>query len=88
MDINSIAGKLGLAGSKQVIRKAEELRRQADVQFDSSVIGIVGTLSRFRSPLCPSSKSASILTYPWLSFSLFQGEVCKAIICLEIAATR
>ncbi|CAA6659768.1 unnamed protein product [Spirodela intermedia] len=54
MDINSIAGKLGLVGSKQVIRKAEELRRQADVQFDSSVMGIV----------------------------------CKAIICLEIAATR
>ncbi|MQM21441.1 hypothetical protein Taro_054480 [Colocasia esculenta] len=56
MDISGIAGKLGLAGSKQVVRKAEELRRQADVQFDSSIMGI--------------------------------GEVCKGIICLEIAATR
>uniref|UniRef100_A0A1D1YKP5 Origin of replication complex subunit 6 n=1 Tax=Anthurium amnicola TaxID=1678845 RepID=A0A1D1YKP5_9ARAE len=56
MDISGIAGKLDLAGSKQLVRKAEELRRQADVQFDSSIMGI--------------------------------GEVCKAIICLEIAATR
>lgn len=56
MDISGIAAKLGLPGSKPLIRKAEELRRLSDVQFDSSVIGV--------------------------------GEVLKAIICLEIAASR
>ncbi|XP_020104291.1 origin of replication complex subunit 6 isoform X2 [Ananas comosus] len=56
MDISSIAAKLGLSTSKPLIRKAEELRRLSDVQFDSSIIGV--------------------------------GEVCKAIICLEIAASR
>ncbi|KAK9116749.1 hypothetical protein Sjap_015696 [Stephania japonica] len=56
MDLSDIARKLGLSDSKLVIRKAEELRRLSDVQFDSSVIGV--------------------------------GEVCKAVICLEIAATR
>ncbi|KAF5939085.1 hypothetical protein HYC85_023344 [Camellia sinensis] len=56
MDITDIANKLGLSDSKHVIRKAAELRRLSDIQFDSSVIGI--------------------------------GEICKAIICLEIAATR
>ncbi|KAF5739244.1 origin of replication complex subunit 6 [Tripterygium wilfordii] len=55
MDVADIARKLGVAESKQVIRKAAELRRLCDVQFDSSIIGV--------------------------------GEVCKAIICLEIAAT-
>ncbi|CAH9091897.1 unnamed protein product [Cuscuta europaea] len=49
------AKKLGLSENKMLIRKAAELRRQADIQFDSSVIGV--------------------------------GEVCKAIICLEIAAS-
>ncbi|XP_028091654.1 origin of replication complex subunit 6-like [Camellia sinensis] len=56
MDITDIANKLGLSDSKHVIRKAAELRRLSDIQFDSSVIGI--------------------------------GEICKAIICIEIAATR
>ncbi|EEF39914.1 Origin recognition complex subunit, putative [Ricinus communis] len=56
MDLSEIAKKLGLSESKHIVRKAAELRRLCDVQFDSSVIGI--------------------------------GEVCKAIICLEIAATR
>ncbi|KAL0336354.1 UNVERIFIED_CONTAM: Origin of replication complex subunit [Sesamum radiatum] len=56
MDMSEIAKKLGLSESKQLIRKAAELRRLADIQFDSSVIGV--------------------------------GEICKAIICLEIAASR
>ncbi|XP_073315875.1 origin of replication complex subunit 6-like [Primulina huaijiensis] len=56
MDMSDIARKLGLSESKQLIRKAAELRRLADIQFDSSIIGV--------------------------------GEVCKAIICLEIAASR
>ncbi|KAJ3673362.1 hypothetical protein LUZ60_006736 [Juncus effusus] len=57
MDMRGIAAKLGMdASNKMLIRKAEELRRLCDVQFDSSIIGV--------------------------------GEVCKAIICLEIAATK
>ncbi|KAG8366337.1 hypothetical protein BUALT_Bualt17G0069400 [Buddleja alternifolia] len=56
MDMSEIARKLGFSESKHLIRKAAELRRQADIQFDSSVIGV--------------------------------GEICKAIICLEIAASR
>ncbi|GER49511.1 origin recognition complex subunit 6 [Striga asiatica] len=56
MDMSEIAKKLGLSESKHLIRKAAELRRLADIQFDSSVIGV--------------------------------GEVCKAVICLEIAASR
>ncbi|WCJ21275.1 Origin of replication complex subunit 6 [Euphorbia peplus] len=56
MDLSEIAKKLGLSQSKHLLRKAAELRRLCDVQFDSSIIGV--------------------------------GEVCKAIICLEIAATR
>lgn len=56
MDISDIAKKLGLSDSKHIIRKAAELRRLCDIQFDSSVIGV--------------------------------GEICKAIICLEIAASR
>ncbi|KAK4429985.1 Origin of replication complex subunit [Sesamum alatum] len=56
MDMSDIAKKLGLSESKQLMRKAAELRRLADIQFDSSVIGV--------------------------------GEICKAIICLEIAASR
>lgn len=55
MNIGEIAKKLGLSESKHLVRKAAELRRLADVQFDSSIIGV--------------------------------GEICKAIICLEIAAT-
>ncbi|OMO82459.1 Origin recognition complex, subunit 6 [Corchorus olitorius] len=56
MDLSDIARKLGLSEQKLLVRKAAELRRLIDVQFDSSIIGV--------------------------------GEVCKAIICLEIAATR
>ncbi|GER41422.1 origin recognition complex subunit 6 [Striga asiatica] len=56
MDMSGIANKLGLSGSKHLIRKAAELRRLADIQFDSSIIGV--------------------------------GEICKAVICLEIAASR
>ncbi|KAJ4846376.1 Origin of replication complex subunit 6 [Turnera subulata] len=56
MDLSDLANKLGLSESKHLLRKAAELRRLCDVQFDSSVIGV--------------------------------GEVCKAVICLEIAATR
>ncbi|XP_016479084.1 origin of replication complex subunit 6-like [Nicotiana tabacum] len=56
MDLSDIARKLGLSETKHIVRKAAELRRLADVQFDSSVIGV--------------------------------GEICKAIICLEIAASR
>ncbi|KAL6350702.1 hypothetical protein AAG906_028159 [Vitis piasezkii] len=61
MDISDIAKKLGLSDSKHIIRKAAELRRLCDIQFDSSVIGV--------------------------KFSHFLGEICKAIICLEIAAS-
>ncbi|CAM0948882.1 unnamed protein product [Alopecurus aequalis] len=56
MDMSAIAARLGLSGSRPVVRKAAELRRLCDITFDSSVLGI--------------------------------GEVCKAIICLEIAATK
>ncbi|KAE9605519.1 hypothetical protein Lal_00025432 [Lupinus albus] len=56
MDLPQIAKKLGLSDSKLVIRKAAELRRLSDLQFDCSAIGV--------------------------------GEVAKAVICLEIAATR
>ncbi|CAL9208983.1 unnamed protein product, partial [Musa hybrid cultivar] len=56
MDFSTIASRLGLAGSKPLIRKAEELRRFSDVQFNSSIIGV--------------------------------GEIAKAIICLELAASR
>ncbi|KAL6547115.1 Origin of replication complex subunit 6 [Orobanche minor] len=56
MDMSEIAKKLGLSESKYLIRKAAELRRLADIQFDSSIIGV--------------------------------GEICKAVICLEIAASR
>ncbi|CAI0448092.1 unnamed protein product [Linum tenue] len=56
MDISEIAKRLGLSDSKQLVRKAAEIRRLCDVQFDSSVIGV--------------------------------GEVSKAVMCLEIAATR
>ncbi|RAL48427.1 unnamed protein product [Cuscuta campestris] len=50
------AKKLGLSENKLLIRRAAELRRRADILFDSSIIGV--------------------------------GEVCKAIICLEIAASE
>ncbi|KAL1187757.1 Origin of replication complex subunit 6 [Cardamine amara subsp. amara] len=56
MDITNIAKKLGLSDNNLLIRKAAEIRRLCDVQFDSSIIGI--------------------------------GEICKAVMCLEIAASR
>ncbi|CAH2033852.1 unnamed protein product [Thlaspi arvense] len=56
MDISDIAKKLDLANSKLLVRKAAEIRRLCDAQFDSSIIGV--------------------------------GEICKAVICLEIAASR
>ncbi|KAG6484219.1 hypothetical protein ZIOFF_061014 [Zingiber officinale] len=56
MDFSAIASRLRLSGSKTLIRKAKELRRLSDVQFDSSITGV--------------------------------GEVAKAIICLELAASR
>lgn len=56
MDMAEVARKLGLSESKHLVRKAAEIRRLADLQFDCSVIGV--------------------------------GEICKAVICLEIAASR
>lgn len=44
MDISEIAKKLGFSDSKRLIRKAAELRRLCDVQFDSSIIGVVSSL--------------------------------------------
>ncbi|KAI3816689.1 hypothetical protein L1987_16392 [Smallanthus sonchifolius] len=40
MDLSEYARKLGLSESKQVVRKAAELRRVSDLQFDSSSAGI------------------------------------------------
>ncbi|KAL2559540.1 Origin of replication complex subunit 6 [Forsythia ovata] len=40
MDMSEIAKKFGLSESKQLIRKASELRRLADIQFNSSIIGV------------------------------------------------
>ncbi|CAN6675941.1 unnamed protein product [Malus baccata var. baccata] len=54
MDLSDIARKLDLYDSKHVIQRAAELRRLCNIQFDSSIIGVV----------------------------------CKAVVCLEIAATR
>ncbi|KAH0864446.1 hypothetical protein HID58_081657 [Brassica napus] len=56
MDISNIARKLDLSDNNFVVRKAAEIRRLCDAQFDSSIIGV--------------------------------GEICKAVICLEIAASR
>ncbi|TVU37739.1 hypothetical protein EJB05_11072, partial [Eragrostis curvula] len=67
MDMSAIAARLGLSGSRPVVRKAAELRRLCDINFDSSVLGIVSAPDR----------------PPFLA-----GEVCKAIICLEIAASK
>ncbi|CAJ1932096.1 unnamed protein product [Sphenostylis stenocarpa] len=40
MDVSELAKKLGLSNSKLIVRKASELRRLCDVQFNSSVIGV------------------------------------------------
>jgi hypothetical protein len=47
MDLSDIAKKLGLSEPKHLIRKAGELRRLCDVQFDSSIIGVVSLTSIF-----------------------------------------
>ncbi|KAL5722740.1 Origin of replication complex subunit 6 [Ranunculus cassubicifolius] len=39
MDISGLAQKMGLS-DKKIVRKAEELRRLSDIQFDSSAIGV------------------------------------------------
>lgn len=41
MDVSEIAKRLGLEKANLAVRKASELRRLCDVQFDSSVIGVV-----------------------------------------------
>ncbi|OEL35905.1 Origin of replication complex subunit 6 [Dichanthelium oligosanthes] len=85
MDMSAIAARLGLSGSRPVVRKAGELRRLCDVNFDSSVLGIVSD------PDCPpSSDLPSFIRHadPSLTLCALQGEVCKAIICLEIAASK
>jgi origin recognition complex subunit 6 len=47
MDLSDIAKKLGLSESKYLTRKAAELRRLCDVQFDSSIIGVVRFIIHF-----------------------------------------
>lgn len=47
MDLSDIAKKLDLSDSKQVVRRAAELRRLCDIQFDSSVIGVVSFFVSF-----------------------------------------
>lgn len=47
MDLSDIAKKLGLSEPKHLIRKAAELRRLSDLQFDSSIIGVVSFTSLF-----------------------------------------
>lgn len=84
MDVSELAKKLGLSDSKLVVRKAAELRRLCEVQFDSSVIGVVSPFS-FPSVLFGSILFDSILK---LFVLRSQGEVAKSIICLEIAAMR
>jgi origin recognition complex subunit 6 len=81
MDMSAIAARLGLSGSRPVVRKAAELRRLCDINFDSSVLCIV---SNPRRPFPPPLLSLS----PFSDAAFAQGEVCKAIICLEIAATK
>jgi hypothetical protein len=66
------------------VRKAAELRRLCDINFDSSVLGIV---SDPRRPF-PLSTSLVLSRAPVSDVGFAQGEVCKAIICLEIAATK
>ncbi|XP_068326988.1 origin of replication complex subunit 6-like [Pyrus communis] len=76
MDLSNIARKLDLDDSKHVIRRAAELCRLCDIQFDSSIIGVISF---------PQNPKISYL----INFDCnLQGEVCKAVICFEIAATR
>ncbi|CAK9183755.1 unnamed protein product [Ilex paraguariensis] len=41
MDLSQLAEKSGLSESKQLIRRATELHLLANIQFDSSIIGVV-----------------------------------------------
>ncbi|WOL11711.1 origin of replication complex subunit 6 [Canna indica] len=83
MDFSAIASRFGLANSKPLIRKAGELRRLSDLKFDSSIIGVVSPSFSCRSMLRLLCSVPSHI----LSFSQ-QGEVAKAIICMELAASR
>ena len=80
MDLSEIAKKLDLFMSKHLIRNADELRRLCDVQFDSSIIGVVSFLFLYI--------SANGFFEAIYVISVFQGEACKDVICLEISATR
>jgi origin recognition complex subunit 6 len=84
MDMSAIAARLGLSGSRPVVRKAAELRRLCDINFDSSVLGIVSDPRRPLPYLLPLDLSCAHVS----DVGFAQGEVCKAIICLEIAATK
>ncbi|XP_062189964.1 LOW QUALITY PROTEIN: origin of replication complex subunit 6-like [Phragmites australis] len=83
MDMSAIAARLGLSGSRPVVRKAAELRRLCDVTFDSSVLGIVSAQN-----YCPPSSCSLSIVGSVSDLCALQGEVCKAIICLEIAASK
>jgi hypothetical protein len=85
MDMSATTTCLGLSRSRPVIHKAGELRRLYDVNFDSYVLGIVS------GPDCPpSSEFPSVFRHADVPMTcvLLQGEVYKAIICLEIAASK
>lgn len=90
MDLSDIARKLGFSESKPLLlRKAQELRRLCDVHFDSSIIGIVSISPSIESILLFSFVSPSSISHGFVCILWsVQGEVCKGIICLEIAATR
>lgn len=53
MDLSDIARKLDLSEQKLLVRKAAELRRLCDVQFDSSIIGVVSTFILYSFTLDP-----------------------------------
>jgi hypothetical protein len=84
MDMTEIAARLGLSGSRPVVRKATELRRLCDINVDSSVLAIVSNPCR---PFPLSSPSISLVRMSLMLVSC-RGEVCKGIISLEIAATK
>lgn len=92
MDLSEIAKKLEISESKHLIRKAAELRRLCDVQFDSSIIGVVSFSSNpwiieRAHEFCVFDFEVVVSVMSEFVRDL-QGEVCKAVICLEIAATR
>lgn len=92
MDLSDIARKLGFSDSKPLLlRKAQELRRLCDVHFDSSILGIVSISHSIRRSIYLSL--SFFFFFPFLTdegslLCSVQGEVCKGIICLEIAASR